>query len=329
MSLPSDISEPLIAAGLLLPDDFRCSPLSGGVSCDIWKVESRARSFVVKRALPKLRVASEWLADVARNQHEQAYLKYVGAFLPDAVPEIYFSGPDFFAMECLDDGFSDWKSLLLNGKITAAPAIEAGLALGRIHSRSWQDSTAFQLFDTGSHFHDLRISPYLLASAQRNPNIAPLIEAEAARMAAVRLALVHGDYSPKNLMVRADRFVVLDCEVAWFGDPAFDVAFLVNHLLLKSIHRQENAEAFLALIPQFLAAYRACMGDSRSDQVLQNVPALLLCLLLARVDGKSPVEYLTNPGHQDSIRSFVTRELPHPPASIDELVTKWKSVLAL
>ncbi len=327
MALPVEIESALREAGLLLNGRHSVTPLVGGVSCDIWRVEEDGRRFAVKRALPKLRVQAEWFADIARNRHEQDYLKYVGKFLPASVPSILFSGDDFFAMEFLGKEFRDWKTRLLAGEIEPCTAAGAGKTLGAIHRESWNDHQAAQLFDTGRHFHDLRIAPYLLASAEKHPELAGLIHSEAKRLGSTKLALVHGDYSPKNLMVAPGRIVVLDCEVAWFGDPAFDLCFLLNHLLLKSLHLREKAGAILDLIPWIVLAYQAEIGEHHFQTVSHNSPALLLCLLLARIDGKSPAEYLTAPEKKDFIRSFVRRHLASPPETLPELVELWSASL--
>ena len=327
MALPVEIECDLTEAGLLLDGRYSVTPLVGGVSCDIWHVESQARQFVVKRALPKLRVQAEWFADTARNRHEQDCLKYVGRFLPRSVPAILFSGDGFFAMEYLGSEFRDWKAHLFNGAIDPRTASEAGRTLGRIHRESWNDPGAAQIFDTDRHFYDLRIEPYLLAPAEKHPEIAGLIHSEARRLASTKLALVHGDYSPKNLMVAPGRLVMLDCEVAWFGDPAFDLCFLINHLLLKSLHLRENAGALLDLVSRTISTYQAEIGEGRFQDVSSHSPALLLCLLLARVDGKSPAEYLIDPGKKAFIRSFVHRHLASPPETLPELVELWTDSL--
>ena len=325
MPLPLEIESALREAGLLRGANYTAAPLAGGVSCDIWRVGEEGRQFAVKRALPKLRVQAEWLADPARNRHEQDYLKYVAKFLPGSVPKVFFSGVDFFAMEFLGEEFRDWKSLLLAGTAEPGTAATAGGTLARIHRESWDDPEARRIFDTGRHFHDLRIAPYLLASAEVHPDLAALIHAEARRLAGTRLALVHGDYSPKNLMVAGDRLIVLDCEVAWFGDPAFDLCFLVNHLLLKSLHLREKALIELARLA--ISAYREEVGEEYFRVISQNSPALLLCLLLARVDGKSPAEYLTDPAKKAFIRTFVRGHLASPPGSLPEIVELWTNSL--
>ena len=49
------------------------TPLTGGVSSDIWRVEvADGRSLCVKRALAKLKVAADWEARVSHNAYEWA-----------------------------------------------------------------------------------------------------------------------------------------------------------------------------------------------------------------------------------------------------------------
>jgi aminoglycoside phosphotransferase (APT) family kinase protein len=325
--LPPHILAALRAAGLVGSESPHVTALAGGVSCDIWRVDTGDRVLAIKRALPRLRVRAEWFADPARNRHEQEYLRYVGGFLPESVPRIVFSGGDFFAMEFLGGGFSDWKKFLLAGSADPAVADAAGRTLGRIHRESWGDAAVAAAFGNDRDFFDLRISPYLLTAAERRPELAGPIRAEAARLASTKRALVHGDYSPKNLMVAPGRLVVLDCEVAWFGDPAFDLCFLTNHLLLKSLHLPRLAGAMPGLVAAAHAAYREEIGEDRFAEVSARSPALLLCLLLARVDGKSPAEYLDDPAKKDFVRAFVRHHLPAPPGDLPALVAAWTDAI--
>lgn len=327
MSFPKEILNALRTAGLVKGDSPLIHPLSGGVSCDIWCVEDGDRKLVVKRALPKLRVAAEWFADVARNQHEQEYLRYVAGIVPEAVPAVFLSGDDFFAMEFLGAAFRDWKKELLAGNTDPQPAAAAGRILGQIHAKSWMDPVAQERFAHDQNFFELRIEPYLLKTAEKHPDLAGIIVEEANRLGATKSALVHGDYSPKNLMVGQGKLVVLDCEVAWFGDPAFDVCFLLNHLLLKSLFMPERASALLDLAEVFLKAYQVELGKERSEVVAGVCPRLLLCLLLARIDGKSPVEYLAEDRQQELVRTFVRKNLTNVPATVSELLALWKQSL--
>ncbi|WP_395751825.1 phosphotransferase family protein [Prosthecobacter sp.] len=308
-----DLLPRLQSAGLITGTDICVTPLTGGVSSDIVLVESTTQKLVVKAALEKLRVKDDWFVDVSRNRVEQSFFEYVSPILPASVPRILGGGDGWFAMEYLGDALQNWKAQLLAGHISADTACMAGEVLGRMHASSWNDPVAHERFATLPNFQALRIDPYLLTTAERVPDAAPFLRAEAARLAETKLALVHGDYSPKNLLVGPGRLIVLDAECAWFGDPAFDAAFLLTHLHLKGLL---NPQA-LQLIPAFWSSYTAACGHDLE----QRTVILLLCLLLARAHGKSPAEYLSAE-QRDVVTRFVLSHLSRPP-SIAALTEAW------
>lgn len=311
MMSPADLVARLQAAGLV-DGEARVTPLTGGVSSDIVLVESPSGQLVVKTALAKLRVRDDWFADVSRNRVEQNFFEYAAPIIPESVPRILGGGDGWFAMEYLGE-MPNWKSELLVGDADQSSAMLAGDVLGRLHAASWLDAMAGRRFETLPNFHALRIEPYLLTTAARVPEVGGLLRDEAARLAETRLALVHGDFSPKNLLVGQGRLIVLDAECAWFGDPAFDTAFLLSHLLLKALlHGQ-----VIQLVPRFWSAYNARCGHDLEQRSVK----LLLCLLLARVHGKSPVEYLGD-SQRDHVTRFVLAHLPNPP-SLAALTSAW------
>jgi aminoglycoside phosphotransferase (APT) family kinase protein len=309
----TDLLPRLQAAGLIDGTAIRVTPLTGGVSSDIVLVESSTRRLVVKAALEKLRVKDDWFVDVSRNRVEQSFFEYVSPIMPAAVPRILGGGDGWFAMEYLGDELQNWKSALLAGHVEVAAATLAGEVLGRLHATSWDDPVARAQFDTLPNFHALRIEPYLLTTAERVPAVSDLLRAEAQRLAETKLALVHGDFSPKNLLVGPHRLIVLDAECAWFGDPAFDTAFLLTHLHLKTLLNPQ----VLPLINAFWSAYTASCGHDLEQRTVK----LLLCLLLARVHGKSPAEYLSA-AQGDLITRFVLSHLSQPP-SLAALTHAW------
>ncbi len=309
----ADLLPPLLAAGLTA-GEVRVTPLTGGVSSDIVRVESSKGAIVVKTALEKLRVKDDWFADVSRNRVERMFFEYAAPIIPDSVPRILGSGDGWFAMEYLGE-MANWKMAMLGGEVDFETATLAGDVLGRLHAASWLDDRARTQFDTLPNFHALRIEPYLLTTAERVPEVGNILRVEAARLAETKLALVHGDYSPKNLLVAPQRLIVLDAECAWFGDPAFDTAFLLTHLHLKALLHPQVAE----LIPQFWSAYTAACGHDLEERTVK----LILCLMLARVHGKSPVEYLSE-AQRASITQFVLTHLPKTP-SLKTLTTAWGS----
>jgi aminoglycoside phosphotransferase (APT) family kinase protein len=320
--------ERLRADGLIGSPDVRFVPLSGGVSCDVYRVEQGGRCpFVVKRALAKLRVAADWRADTSRNRYERLYMEEVGRILPGSVPAVIASGDGYFAMEWLGEEWENWKLRLLAGDCREEDARLAGATLGRIHRGTADSPAMFERFDTTGNFRQLRLDPYLLTAAEAHPGLRELIEAEVDRIASTRECLVHGDYSPKNLLLSGGRLVVLDCEVAWFGEPAFDLAFLLNHLLLKALHHHPADPGMAALFSAAAGAYLDGFSRERAGALEARVARLLPMLLLARVDGKSPAEYLT-PEKREIARRFAAGRIARPECSLEGLREAWVRRLA-
>lgn len=320
--------EYLVDHGLLNSTQVDVKPLNGGVSCEILLMDDGDNRFVVKRALEKLKVKDDWFADVERNTTEQHYLAYVAKFLPNAVPRMLYSDTNhhFFCMEMLENGLENWKTQLLQGNINMDYAKKAGEVLGTIHFKSAGDSEVAKLFNTLKDFQQLRIEPYLLKTGERHPELQTYFQEEAKRLASKKVCLVHGDYSPKNILVSLERLVVLDCEVAWYGDPVFDVAFLLNHMVLKALYLHDNRLVNLA--ENIWASYKKYAKTVVHGTFEKELVHLLKMLMLARVDGKSPVEYL-NKDQQQIIRDFVYQELPKDTITFEEFKNKWLNIIQL
>ncbi len=325
-AVPEEFLDLLRRDGMLRHENVKLRPMTDGVSSEIFRVNDGEESFVVKRALPKLKVRDDWAANVDRNRVEQLCIEYVARFLPGAVPRLHLDRKDrgYFAMEFLGAEFTSWKKLLLRGEVRIEHAIRAAAILGAIHARSAGDAEAASLFDTTANFEQLRIEPYLITTASRHLDLQPLIHAEAQRLASARICLVHGDFSPKNMMISPSRFVLLDCEVAWYGDPAFDLAFLLTHLLLKGLYHAPRQIGLHEMSRTFWQRYVEGVAGSIDIHALEPCVARLLpMLLLARVDGKSPVEYLTMPQQADWIRQFTRKAIMDACINLDELLGQW------
>jgi aminoglycoside phosphotransferase (APT) family kinase protein len=309
--------------GCVRSADARLSPLGGGVSSEIYLVHDGDDRFVVKRALARLKVEVEWYADVARNRTEQQCLACVATILPGAVPAIRFADPDagYFAMEYLGGDWANWKQLLLNGICDPAHARMAGRVLGEIHRQTEDRPELREKFDTSVNFHQLRTAPYLLTTGERHPALRDAFIREAQRLMETRECLVHGDFSPKNILIKDQRLILLDCEVAWYGDPSFDVAFLLNHFFLKGLYHAPRRPGLEAMIPAFWQSYCARRPASRAIME-RRVVQLLPLLMLARVDGKSPVEYLAA-GRKEWVRRFVTRRLAGAGVDLETITRDW------
>ncbi len=313
--------------GLLAEGDVaEFSPLTGGVSSDILLVDVAGRRFCIKRALPKLKVAAHWEAPVERNGAEAAWMRTVAQWLPEGVPRLL--GEDasegLFAMEYLPpDRYPIWKNELRDGHIDAAFAGEVGSRLAAIHRRSANRSDLAAAFANDAIFEPIRIEPYLRATARRHPDLAERLEAIAATTLASRRVLVHGDVSPKNILCGPTGPVFLDAECAWYGDGAFDLAFCLNHLLLKSSWRPQWRERYRDCFNALAEAYLSQLDWEPAEAFEARCAALLPGLWLARIDGKSPVEYLTDEAAREQVRKVARRLVKYPVARLGDLADFW------
>ena len=280
--------------------------LRGGVSSSVFLTERDGTRVVVKRALERFKVADEWLVPRERVLAEAEALELMGRLAPGSVPRVLDLDPATFTltMEAAPEDWRPWKALLLEGEADPAVATRLGELLAVVHSVD---------ADLGSaeSFEAQRVDPYLRTTQRRHPSLADRIGTYIERLLATRQALVHGDYSPKNVLVGDDGLWVIDWEVVHRGDPAFDLAFLLNHLALKAIHRPAARVGYEACSQAFLDAYGA-VDDPR------YVFGLVGCLMLARVDGKSPAEYLTG-RERELARSHGIALLSDPPSSVRDL----------
>jgi aminoglycoside phosphotransferase (APT) family kinase protein len=307
------------------------TPLTGGVSSDIWKIETGRGAFCVKRALAKLKVTQDWRAPVGRNVHEADWIETARAIVAGAAPRILARDAEagLFAMEFLDPARHRlWKTELRDGRADAGDAAAVGRRLARIHAATAGDAEVARRFATDDIFHAIRLEPYLAATARVHGDLAPVLEGLLRRTAATRLALVHGDVSPKNILLGPDGPVFLDAECAWYGDPVFDVAFCLNHLLLKCLWNPRAAAGFLAAFDALAAAWLAGVAWEDPDAAEERAATLLPGLFLARVDGKSPVEYLTEEADRARVRRVARRLLQAPVARLAAVRAAWKDEIA-
>lgn len=333
-ALPDLLSNGLRAMGLLAPGaEARGEPLAGGVSSDIWHVRlPDGREACIKRALPKLKVAADWRAPVIRNRYEARWLAVAAEAAPGSVPALL--GQDeasgTLAMQWLPpDRHPVWKDRLRAGWTDAGFAAQVARGLARIHNAAARRPVLAADFPTDSLFRDIRLEPYLLATARAHPDLAAQLEGLAARTAATKRTLVHGDVSPKNILVGPDGPVFLDAECAWWGDPAFDLAFCLNHLLLKCLWVPGAAAGFLAGFDALATSYLVAVAWEAPSVLEARAASLLPGLFLARVDGKSPVEYITETAQKDRVRRVARALLASPPDRLSVVRAAWAAELGV
>jgi fructosamine-3-kinase len=338
--VPPEFAQALRELGLAAPGEaLRGSALTGGVSSDIWRIDTQRGAVCAKRALPKLRVAADWHAPIERNRYEARWMQVARQAVPGVLVMDYLPA----------ERHALWKEQLRLGLADSATARAVGDTLGRIHAHSARRATELRAqFDTDRIFFDIRLEPYLLATAQRHADLAPALQALVAQTQSHPQALVHGDVSPKNILVRrvdgprthdaghaeaaaghsaADTPVLLDAECAWWGDPAFDLAFCLNHLLLKGLWTPSARAGYHACFSALAAAYLSRVGWEDADALERRAAALLPGLLLARVDGKSPVEYLTRPEQHEAVRRVARPLLLTPAPRLAEVAAAWQDEL--
>ena len=324
--LPDQLRNSLLRMGLVKAGSkVSAEPLAGGVSSDIWRINT-CPSICLKRALPQLKVAKPWHVDTTRSQSEIDWLRYARSIVGEAVPTVLADDPEAgaFAMNYLDPTrWRVWKSELLNGWVDVSVASAVGQVTGQLHAASANDTQLAQQFATDALFEALRIEPYLLETARQWPEHAARLTELAEQTRERHCALVHGDLSPKNILADGHRIVLLDAECAWYGDPAFDLAFCVTHLMLKQLVLLNNRQRLSAAISAFIHRWSQTAGAVVPSDTLERSAALLPALMLARVDGKSPVDYLELPAAKNCVRRWCGARLSDPLSDIESLAQEW------
>jgi len=318
-----DVLALLSRHGLCDAGKVRLTPLTGGVSSDVVLADDGVRRLVVKRALPELTVGDGWYADVSRALTEARFAQVLNELAPGACPRVLAIDETSrsFVMECAPQGSRTWKDPLLDQVVDVDVARRVGGLFGKLHARSATRPDLADEFADTSHFTALRIDPYLRVIQQRHPDLASSVQTTVDLLGQPGRCLVHGDASPKNVLNAPDGSVlVIDHEVAHWGNPAFDIAFLINHLCLKAFARPAAASEYVMAAREVLSAYAAHSGTvgAADDEICTIVPALML----ARVDGKSPVEYF-----DDNLRAAVRHLARHLLYTSPDLDTCFAAVI--
>ena len=319
----------LRACGLLEPEEGAVfTPLAGGVSSDVFRVDTEGgRILAVKRSIPRLRVAAEWLAPVERAAGEVRWLNLARSIDPRLAPEVLAEAPEtfVFAMRYLDPRANPvWKDEMAAGRVDPAFAAAVGRDLALIHGRTAGRADIALAFATQDCFFALRTSPFLLFAADRHPDVAERLRALAADLGARRIALMHGDVSPKNILVGPEGPVFIDAECTAYGDPAFDLAFCLTHLLLKTVWLRPHRVVLLASFDALRNAYAAGMTWEPRDELSGRAASLTAALLLARIDGKSPAPYLTDPEDKALVRDRAKTLLARRGLDLDGVADFWR-----
>lgn len=293
-ALDADSAEGYARAAGLLVDSGPGVPLTGGVSSIVISLDGRP-PIVLKQALSHLAVEARWDAAPERASTEASALRLTHRLTPAHVPRVLRADSlnHVVVIARAPTTWQNWREALLDHPASAdvARARRLGEVLGIWHSATWEDDAVREQFSDHLAFEQLRVDPFYREIHRRHPELAGAIDPLIAEATGLRQCLVHGDYSPKNMLVGDDGFWVLDHEVARYGAAVFDLAFMTSHLMLKAIHRPDAAGLYASAGAAFLDGYRQ---ENPRPEAFAGLESHVAALLLARVDGKSPAGYLTD-----------------------------------
>jgi aminoglycoside phosphotransferase (APT) family kinase protein len=307
-------------------------PLPGGVSNRTFFVRRRdAEEWVIKQALPQLRVPTAWFSSPSRNHAEAMALRWLPKLAPpDTIPGLVFEDPEnhLLAMRAVPTPHENWKTLLLNGHLKEEHIRQFATLLGHIHRSSSERKTELlPIFQDQSFFESLRLEPYYAFTAGQVPDAAPFLNRLIQETRQHRDCLVHGDYSPKNVLIHEGRLVLLDHEVIHFGEPAFDLGFSLTHLLSKAHYLQAHRKSFVSAAHLAWRSYLQAVAPFHQTADFQSrVARHTLACLLARVAGRSTLEYF-NADHRRAQQEAVLQLLRGGPEDVTELIDSFVSQL--
>jgi len=298
----------LVSKKLISPDEpAEVEVLTGGVSNIVLAINTERTTMVLKQALGQLMVAQKWEADRRRAIVEAHAIELFHRLSPQHVPRLLFLDSERFVLilDRVPVGSRVWRTDLLDGRIDPSVAAFLGTTVAQWHNSGESDTVSRAQFREDSLFEQLRIDPFYRSVASKNGALNPIITRLIDELVGDKTTIVHGDFSPKNIMVGVDDQVyILDFEVTHLGNPVFDLAFLLAHLLCKMFRTNHPGEKELlsTSAAQFYTSY---------ELIRPIAPTLSLhtaLLALARVEGKSPVDYLDS-DQQKALVSYTKNHL--------------------
>ncbi|MEQ8852220.1 phosphotransferase [Gimesia sp.] len=337
-----NVIEYLREQGQLKPDEQAdAEALAWGVSNIVIRIDRAADAdFVIKQSRKQLRTQAEWFSQLERIWRELEVMQELEQLLPaGVVPRVLFEDRDnyLFAMEAIAADHRVWKAELLDGRVEQTVARELGSFLSAIHRKSFLQERYQQQWGDWEIFDQLRIDPFYRFIVRSHPEIKEWVAELIEEMSANRLCLVLADFSPKNILITDEQIHLVDFETAHFGDPAFDLGFFLSHLLLKAIHFQAEGTRCIELAETFWESYLSTevvvplesgpeTAKMEEPQIGQRTIKHLAACMLARVDGKSTVDYLSS-AQQDQVRSFALSLILDAPASLPQAFQRLREML--
>jgi hypothetical protein len=312
---PIEIEQILVAAGLD-PKGASVTTLEGGISSETLAVQLPTGSYVVKRALSQLRVEEEWRADPERIFAEGEALEWFNDLTPEYAPRPLAAVEKSWALllPMAPSPSPDLRRIILDSPLLFQE--EAARTLGKIlfewHAADPGKALGSRLDDI-TRLTDLRVDPFYRDMAGRWASHQKVIYALAEELLEVRTAVVHGDFTPKNVLILPDGGLwVIDSEVSHIGNPVIDTAAMVAHLLLKQVLYRKDAHIHATL----RRAQKAFLSELGPESCPSSLGGHVGLFMAVRVAGRAQVPYLSE--ELRSAASQIARDLLEG-ASLEEV----------
>lgn len=280
---------------------------TGGVSCPVALIETGNQTYLIKQGRARLAVKEEWLADPARTNLEGKGSAFYHKYLPKTQPRVIINDLEnhIFIREAVPDGCHMWKQDLMEGVLDFAVARKTMETLATVHNKSAVDEAVAEEFQNCQNIYDLRVNPYIQFVAKKYPQLQPAADEVSDLIMNHHQVLVHGDYSPKNIIVTQEREVcVVDSEPIHCGNAICDVSNFTTHIALKAAHFKECSGAFLNMLVYMTDTYFGMIDFDDPKKVEENCMKALGLTMLARIDGKSPAEYIVSEDTKQLVRDM-------------------------
>jgi 5-methylthioribose kinase len=288
----------LLVDNKLVSTNATIENLDGGVSSDVYFVQDDQKKLVVKSALAQLKTEATWLADISRSVAEVEALKLHHTITPTHLPEVIAFLENKLVITAADESWVDLRKYLLetqeiNPEWFIDLVTDLARTLANWHNQTQDLINLPKIFDNKERLKQLRTHPFHHYCAQLRPDLSEILLALADNLETNSNCLVHGDFSPKNVLAsteESNKYWVIDAEVAHLGLAVFDQTYFLTHLLLKATHKPSQRDLFLRAAKAFNETYFELVAPELKTDNWQNY---LGAILLARVIGKSPATYLT------------------------------------
>ncbi len=330
----------LYRTGRLSAPSARAELLAWGVSNMVFRIRpASGADFVVKQSRKQLRTKAPWFSRLERIHTEMDLMRHLGEIVPPgSIPRVLFEDrPNYlFGMEAVAADHRVWKADLLAGQTDEAVARKAGELLAAIHRETAGKTELNERFGDRAVFDELRIDPFYRHVLRKHPQLAPVLGRVIGEVLSLDICVVHADFSPKNLLLSDAGLTLVDFETGHFGDPAFDLGFFLSHLVLKTIKQADRRASYLALIEAFWESYGEHLGplvlepgsplfrNSLEQRTLGNLAGCLI----ARIDGKSVIDYFDQPWQSETARSLAFTYLMRPVTRIAQAIEEIEKILA-